>query len=523
VAWRLSARLYANGLAANEKFALRQRENVDRIPEIALSTWPTRDRRRPEPELHAHPAPQDRARQFNLLRWISILGFIAIFVISMAFAAILSHFVKREILDNDATLTSQFVASVAYTQSSQADLGPNVTLGQILDERANLAKLGVDPKLARGVRSQFYDHVRFLPDVLLAHVFAPDRTIIWSTNPSLVGTTELGSEKLNDAFASRGKATMSYLGRVLTKQEEQFVRQPEILYVENYIPLYDPRGSVVAVAKIYKEPASMLRTIHRGNILVWTCTAFSAAFLYLALFWIIRRADTMLNEQQHLLVETEALCVIGEMSAAVAHGIRNPLASIRSSAELVLDGNLESARKNATDIMFQIDRLGKWVRELLVFSRPLSGENQNIDLVSLIEECLQSFATQVERSRVSCEFVPPKAGLPLVIGNYALASQGLANVVSNAIEAMPDGGSLRLELQFTALPKSVRLVVTDTGPGMSPDELDLVFKPYYTTKRNGLGLGMALVKRIMERFGGAISLHSRKGEGTLVSLIFKAV
>jgi signal transduction histidine kinase len=67
----------------------------------------------------------------------------------------------------------------------------------------------------------------------------------------------------------------------------------------------------------------------------------------------------------------------------------------------------------------------------------------------------------------------------------------------------------------------VRLVVTDTGPGMSPAELNLVFKPYYTTKRNGLGLGMALVKRIMERFGGAISLHSRKGEGTLVSLIFK--
>ena len=355
----------------------------------------------------------------------------------------------------------------------------------------------------------------------MADVFAHDRTIIWSTNPSLVGTTELGSEKLNDAFASRGKATMSYVGRVGTKQEAQFVRQPEKLYVENYIPLYDPHGGVVAVAKIYKEPASLLRTIHRGNILVWTCTAFSAAFLYLALFWIIRRADTMLNEQQQRLVETEALCVIGEMSAAVAHGIRNPLASIRSSAELALDGNLESARKNATDIIFQIDRLGKWVRELLVFSRPLSGENQNIDLVSLIGECLQSFATQVERSRVSCEFVPPKAGLPPVIGNYALASQGLANVISNAIEAMPDGGSLRLEIQFAALPQSVRLVVTDTGPGMSPAELDLVFKPYYTTKRNGLGLGMALVKRIMERFGGAITLHSRKGEGTLVSLIFK--
>ena len=207
----------------------------------------------------------------------------------------------------------------------------------------------------------------------------------------------------------------------------------------------------------------------------------------------------------------------------MAHGIRNPLASIRSSAELALDGNLDSARKNATDIIFQIDRLGKWVRELLVFSRPLCGKNQNIDLVALVEECLHNFSTQFEQNRVSCEFVRPNLGLPPAIGNYALASQALANIVSNAIEAMPDGGSLRLELQTAALPQSVRLVVTDTGSGMSPAELDLVFKPYYTTKRNGLGLGMALVKRIMERFGGAISLHSRKGEGTRVSLMFKAV
>jgi two-component system, NtrC family, sensor histidine kinase HydH len=496
---------------------------VNRIPESVFTSWLARERRGPETEPRAHSATPDLARKFNLLRWISILGFIAIFVISMAFAAVLSHFVKREILENDATLTSQFVASIAETQSTQAGFGANVTLGQILDERANFASLGIDPQSVRAARSQFYDHLRFLPDVLLADVFAQDRRIIWSTNASLIGTSEQDSGKLDDAFAARGNASLSYLGHGNTKHEAQFVRQPEKLYIENYVPLYDPRGSVVAVAKIYKEPASLLRTIHRGNILVWTCTAFSAVFLYLALSWIIRRADTMLNAQQQRLVEAEALCVIGEMSAAVAHGIRNPLASIRSSAELALDGNLESARKNATDIIFQIDRLGKWVRELLVFSRPLSGANQNIDLVPLVDECLRSFATQFEQNRVSCEFVRPQPGLPLVIGNYALASQALANIVSNAIEAMTDGGALRLEFQSAAQPQSVRLVVTDTGSGMSPAELDLVFKPYYTTKRNGLGLGMALVKRIMERFGGAISLQSQRGEGTRVNLLFKAV
>ncbi|HSQ03019.1 MAG TPA: ATP-binding protein, partial [Burkholderiales bacterium] len=97
----------------------------------------------------------------------------------------------------------------------------------------------------------------------------------------------------------------------------------------------------------------------------------------------------------------------------------------------------------------------------------------------------------------------------------------LANVISNAIEAMPEGGALALEFRVAVRRHRVDLVVHDTGRGMSPVDLDLVFKPYYTTKRHGLGLGMALVKRIMERFGGDVRLHSREGEGTQVALTFR--
>ena len=88
---------------------------------------------------------------------------------------------------------------------------------------------------------------------------------------------------------------------------------------------------------------------------------------------------------------------------------------------------------------------------------------------------------------------------------------------------MPRGGRLQLEIQTAALGHHVTVSVTDTGPGMSKTQTDLVLKPFYTTKHNGLGLGMALVKRIMERFGGAIQLYSVEGQGTRVSLIFNSV
>lgn len=487
--------------------------------EIGISEWSGHDRRRPA-AARAQFVPCEPVRRFKLLRWISILGFIAIILISIPFAAVLSHFMTREILDHDATLTSQFVVSVAETQAAQANLGANVTLGQILDERANIAAFGIDPQVAASARKQFFDHLRFLPDVLLAEVVGRDHRVLWSTNRAQIGQIQQDSGGLDKAFASRAIVNVSHVGRAHEAVEQLFLRQAEKLYVENYVPLYDARGDVVSVAKIYKEPADLLRSIGRGKILVWVCTVFSAVMLYLALFWVIRRADIMLNVQQQRLVETESLCVIGEMSAAVAHSIRNPLASIRTSAELALDGDLQSTRRNANDIIFQVDRLGKWVRDLLVFSRPLTGETQKIDLASLVDECLPHFSTQLGKSRVSCEFVPPQAGMPLVLGTRALATQALASVIANAIEAMPAGGNLRLELQPEQQQRRVTLVVADTGAGMSPNELKLVFKPYYTTKRDGLGLGMALVKRIMERSGGGISISSREGAGTRVSLSF---
>lgn len=485
-----------------------------------IPSWIAQSCRRP-----FAPILRSMARPFDLLRWFSIISFIVVFIISLAFAFILTHFLKQEILQRDAILTSQFVHSIAQAQIRQAHLDDRLALGQILDERVDLARFGVtDPTVVASARIQFYDHLRNLPDALLATVFSPDRKILWSTNPALIGTIDEGNDELDDAFAARIMVSTEYDAEEERKKSEQrFMHEPRKFFVEDYMPLMTQNGKVAAVVEIYKEPSDLERTIKRGNVLVWSCTVIGSVFIYVALFGIIRRADAILNEQKRRLVEAEALCLIGEMSAAVAHGIRNPLASIRSSAELALDGDLESTRKNSADIISQVDRLGRWVRDLLVFSRPVMGESQPIDLATLVDECLLNFATQLKNGRISVEFTRPAEPIPQVVGNRALANQALASIISNAIEAMPDGGSLRLELQPLAHHRRVHLIVTDTGTGMSPAQIELAFKPFYTTKRKGIGLGMALVKRIMERFDGSISLHSRVGVGTQAILAFNMV
>jgi len=452
--------------------------------------------------------------------WFSIIGVVTVATFCGIFGSVLSHYLTREIMDYDVVLTTQFVESVNNVEADAFRIGSQANLGQVLDQRTDLAAIGMTAQQADDVRSQFFDHIRALPDLLMANVYTRDRLVVWSTNPSLIGKIGGDASDMDAVLSRRAALANDYFGGNSHKSEQHFVAESDKPYFESYIPLIDAEGTVVAVVQIYKQPQSLLQAIHHGKQLIWASIILAALFLYIAPFWIFRRADVAIKEQQDRLGEAQTLCVIGEMSASVAHSIRNPLAAIRSSAELALEADPQAARKNAQDIIAQVDRLGKWIRELLVFSRPVSGERQQISLVSLVEEFLPNFEMQLQQNRIDAEFVRPNTELPLVAGNRALVNQALASVIGNAIEAMPNGGKLRLELRPELSRNYIDLVVSDTGAGMTPTQIELAFKPFYTTKHNGVGLGIALVKRIMERFGGYIFLRSKPGQGTEACLRF---
>ena len=465
-------------------------------------------------------AMSDAMLRLEYVPWFSIVGFVTVVSFCVAFGTILSYFLTREIMDYDVVLTTQFVESVNNVESDSVRLGLRANLGQVIDKRTDLSTIGISERQAAEARSQFFDHIRALPDLLMANVYTDDSVIAWSTNPALIGTIGTDSSKLNEVLSKRAVLADGYFSGGYNKSEQHFVVAAGTPYFESYIPLLDANGDVDAVVQVYKQPKSLMQAIHHGKQLIWTSIVLGALFLYLAPFWIFRRADVAIKEQQQRLSEAQTLCVIGEMSASVAHSIRNPLASIRSSAELALDADPQAARKNAEDIIGQVDRLGKWIRELLVFSRPVSGERQEVSLISLVEEFLPNYEMQLQQYRIEAEFVRPSQDLPPVSGNRALVNQALASVIGNAIEAMPNGGKLRVEFQPAANRKYIDLLVSDTGAGMTSTQIDLAFQPFYTTKHNGVGLGVALVKRIMERFGGYIYLRSKPGQGTQACLRF---
>jgi len=438
----------------------------------------------------------------NLVRSFALLSLISISVICFVAALLLSRFMENALVQRDAIVTAELIQSIAEHEE------PDLTFDrpELLSDEEGLGELFI--------------HITKIPDVLRANVFAPDRSIVWSNDRDLVGQRFVDNEELDEAL--RGKMVVE-LGRLSgsTKHEHAFFDVGVTEFVENYVPIKArDRGEVVGVVEIYRTPAALFDTIRRGTWLVWSIALASGVFLYATLFWVVHRAANVMREQHALLVESETMVAVGEMATAVAHGIRNPLASIRSSAELALEEETTAIGHEATqDVILEVDRIGQWLREMLLFARPERGELFEVDLGKTVRESLDNFQVTMTRQRIRPQ-VEISDDLPPVKGDARLLSQMFNSVIANAVEAMPNGGSLDVRARLCRERRELEMTLSDTGCGIPRAHLDQVLKPFFTSKRSGLGIGLQLVKRIVERHGGRVMLSSVEGQGTTVTLVY---
>ncbi len=446
-------------------------------------------------------------KAFNFERNFAILSLLCVFVISSGSAILLLRFLTSHMLERDAVVTMQFIQSMTEIEQthSQIDLSSLPALAQ------------------REAIVELLSHISHAPDIIRATVHAPDQMVVWSTDPDLIGKRFSDNQHLEKALA--GELIFEFVDRGNSNKEEHAYFPDDVTaFVENYIPIRNPAHTeVIAVAEIYRAPSVLLDAVSRGRWLIWSGAAVSALFLYFTLFWIVRRANNLMHSQQERLVESETMVAIGEMASAVAHGIRNPLASIRSSAELSLEEDDPATTKEiAQDIITEADRMENWIRELILYAHPEREEFVSVRFSDLISTCMDGFTRAIERQGVQLKLNVEDSVRPIQ-GDAALLEHLVNNVISNALEAMPDGGTLTIGLGMTRDGNSVEITVNDSGHGIPKDQVSQIFKPFITSKKRGLGLGLMLVKRIGERHNGTIAISSDVGRGTSVSLRFPAM
>jgi C4-dicarboxylate-specific signal transduction histidine kinase len=307
---------------------------------------------------------------------------------------------------------------------------------------------------------EFFAHVAAMPDVLRANVYAPDRRLVRSSRQELIGQRFGANDELDEALRGRVVVHRADDDGRGTKDEHLGLAARRTPYVEDYLPVYDDQGrGPIGVVELYRQPVALYQAIQEGQWRIRLGALLGGLFLFAVLVWFVRHTERALQDRERRLVEAETLAVAGELSAAVAHSIRNPLGSIRSGAELQRELHGDQQGVHAETIQ-HVDRIEHLVRTLLAYA----GDGQDRQARADLAEVLQSAAAR---------FAPDLRAL--------------------------------IELQ-------------DSGSGIAAERLDDVFKPFFTTKPRGLGLGLPLARRIVRRLGGELRIESSPGCGTRVAI-----
>jgi len=438
-------------------------------------------------------------KPINLLRWFSILSFFSIVLITTVSSLVLSRFLTDNILQRDAAVTKEFVQSIVESQKAS-----------IYFEETN-------DGMARKAFEDLFKRIATMPEVMRANVYDNKGTVLWSDDERLIKHNFMPNPELINALSGNLAISSGTSGKPIKGEHVFDVEVP--FFAEIYIPIWNTnKERVVGVFEVYKVPLILFEAIQKGNQLVWVTAGLGGLFLYASLYWIVKRATAVMKKQQDRLIESETLVVVGEMASAIAHGIRNPLASIRSSAELALLEDEDSPfRDTAEDIISEADRLAGWIKELLSYARLSNGELSSVQLNEVIRSTFDSYRKEMKKHdiKINLDLEEP---IPEIKADEAPLRQMFLSLVANAIEAMPEGGEFTARSRFVKNTGLVETNLIDNGCGIRKDQLAKVFKPFFTTKRKGVGVGLSLAKRIISRHQGTIRIKSSEGHGTTISL-----
>jgi len=223
-----------------------------------------------------------------------------------------------------------------------------------------------------------------------------------------------------------------------------------------------------------------------------------------------------LRQRLHLY---EHLAIMGKLSLCVAHELNNPLDGIRrylSLAQMKKDDPREVDRYLGEAIK-GLHKMSLTIRSLLSSANPLKAPRATDSLLNLLQDAVKIMMFQASDQRVQVEFHPPGELRHLTVEGDLY--HVFINIIKNALQAMPQGG--RLEIDGAVNSQQVEIAFADTGPGLTSQELTQIFQPFYSTKEGvqGLGLGLPICRKILERYGGQLTVQSQPGHGTTVRII----
>jgi signal transduction histidine kinase len=439
-------------------------------------------------------------------------------LIAAALGWVTTAHLTHSMLEREKTLTVDYIARVVREHISPAQL------------RAAQQSRGESAALQRVAAG-----LTLLPEVVRVKIYNPQGTIIWSDVAELIGKNFHDDHGVRESLQGR---VVVELEQMTSKPEHQFEHPHYRELTSIYVPIRaDDTGELLAVFEIYKNPVFLHRLIRKGRFVLWTVVLAGGGLLFLGQSGLVASAGRTINRQysdlqrhaktledinarlqdtQAQLVEAERFAAIGEVTAAVAHGIRNPLGNIRLVTQESLEGLAphHPCREPLTDIITQVDFLEARLRSFLSTVKPFDLSLTPFQFSALIDMVLEGMRQHFDERGV--QVIVDLAGAPtLVQGDLIKLAEVLQVLLTNSLEA----GAHTITIvghqgAEDVVGHSVQLHIIDDGAGLSPSAAERLFHPFFTTKTHGTGLGLVIAQKIIVAHGGRLILEPYIPHGT---------
>jgi len=331
-------------------------------------------------------------------------------------------------------------------------------------------------------------------------------------NPQDLLGIEIGAHSHLGRFLSQANQAILFCDLERIKGAKKDVEKLRGLECEVCVPLNMKgrlKGVLTLTPKISGAPFS-------GNELEFLTTLanqMGVAIENAELYESVKSTNRELRRTQRQLIQSENLATVGRLAATLAHEINNPLGIIKNYLTL-LSREGKHNPETIEVVKEEVDRIGKIVRQLLDLSRPISEPKSPTDTNRLIRETSSILKEQLLQDEISLE--EDLSPISLVKASPGQLKQVFLNLITNAKEAMPQGGRLKISTRMEN--NFVEVTFSDTGKGIKEKDMEALFQPFYTTKKNGMGLGLSICQEIIRNHGGEILVKGGKEGGAMFTI-----
>jgi signal transduction histidine kinase len=471
---------------------------------------------------------EERIKPFRLVKYFTFTGLVVIFLVTIILSVLNTHWVKALQRQKSEDYARSLIENLNHQVFVQVIIPMGVRFGKIqLSTPEQFERMD---KVVRSTLHSFMDKVvrstlhSFKVESL--NIYSMENKIAYSFDPDLIGRQNYGGtgyyqaleEKISSRLIQRGNFFQISLG---------FPKEVRLI---TYAPLrFEPAvgrltGPVLGVVEVVQDLSGDYLTIFNIQILVViTCTVVMGALLVVLIF-VVKRGEGIIQKRamerlrlKERLSKAERLSALGEMAAGISHEIRNPLGIIRSSAELLKKKvtKFDPSSTIPDIIVEEASRLNNIITGFINFARPRNPVLSTCRIEEIIEKNITYLSMQLKENGYAIN-KHYQNSLPEIQADANMLYQSFLNVFINAMQAMPGGGTINVEI--SADENIVTINFDDEGRGIDDAVMGKIWDPFFTTKEMGTGLGLGIVKNIIESHGGSIQILNLEPVGARVTV-----